>query len=218
MTPISTLLYCIIGISFILNLVAYTSSSQVKTRRWLILSLLFGILFLGVSFAFDSIVEDPNLLILFIALYLVWPLLLARLIVQQRTNACMAKSQISYSSLAAGIVGVFLMSYLSIASMISNRWNGISPSLFTLPAIILFFMVAVQRAEFNKDGLIYNGLRWSWSDFKTYAWKRTANDNRTVELFLTTKQAWFVKQIKLQIKTEDRQTIDDLLPKGINPA
>ena len=89
----------------------------------------------------------------------------------------------------------------------------------TIPAIILFFIMAVQRTTFYSEGLFYKGQLLAWSDFQTYSWNNRSKKNDVQEISLVTAQnVWTPRQIKLIISSDNEEKVESILAQRLKKS
>jgi len=206
---------------FVTSLRANLSESQVQRQKLIVMHLAQTIVFLGIFLGFAWTVDYSFILgIHFLAFGVVIPQLIARLILQRRMKDPQFQLKRDLFTSLSAVIGITFLLLLTALSLFPNRLSSsganpiydteyfisrISFWLATIPAIIFYFISAIQRTTFYSEGLLHNGLFWAWSDLHAYSWK-------TKELsLLPNKNLWAARQIDLKIPSELKEEVESFL-------
>jgi len=186
-----------------------------------------GILFLAVYMVSARKLGSSYVVMHFIALGIAWPQLIGRLISQQRTGLSVVQLQPGKSVTLSAMIGIIFMIWMTSLFMLPNLrtypegipiydasyvGSRFSFLLMTIPTMVLFFMIAIQRIIIHVDGVSINGNLWAWSDFQGYEWKEHNNQKSVAQLLLKSKSK---TQIKLLIPVTNKQQVEDVLVKNL---
>ncbi len=220
---------------FATTLFAHLSISQVQRQKFIATSLAQGIIFIGLFLILARTNDYPSLLgINFLAFAVIIPQLISRLVIRQRMKEPIIQLKINIITLISGIVGIAFMLLLTLLMLIPNYRSiadgkpiydteyfvsRISFLLATIPAIILYFIIAKQRTTIYPNGLFHNGLFFAWSDFQVYSWRNHKKKKDVQEIKLTTAQnVWTPSQIKFTIPNESKEKIESFLAQRLNKS
>ncbi len=217
----SATLYTLICSMFVTALLANVSASQVQRQRRMVTFLIQAAIFLGIFLGFAWTTDYPSIVGLnFLAFGVVMPQLIARLIVQRRIKYPKFQLKIDLFTSISAVIGIVFMLLLTALSLLPNRLSTsgdspiydteyfvsrISVLLATIPAIIFYFMSAIQRTTFYSEGLLHNGLFWAWSDLQTYSWRKEGLS------LLPNQNLWIVRQINLKTPFERKEEFESFL-------
>ena len=217
----SAILYTLICSMFVTALLANVSGSQFQRQRRMVAFFIQAAVFLSIFFFFFFTTDYPSILgINFLAFGVVIPQLIARLIIQRRMKDPKFQLKINLFTSLSAAIGIAFMLLLTVLSLIPNRLSSsgdspiydteyfvsrISFLLATIPAIIFYFISAIQRTTFYSEGLLHNGLFWAWSDLQTYSWKKKGLS------LLPNKNLWIARQINLKIPSELKEEFESFL-------
>ncbi len=229
MTPFVIIGYIVITGMFILGLLAYTSASYSQRQRLLDGYAVLTVTFLGIWIYFErsneyrSAVVD-NYTVNAMAFGYCWPVLIGRLIVQQRVKQHMGPSIVHLKpdiyELTVGIVGTVFLLWVSFvyapAYYEKPLYSNISFLLFSIPAIVLSVIMTIQKTVFHVGGILHGGMLWAWSDFHSYSWKDKPHGNSSSKLLLKIKKGSWCKNLRVTVPSRNRQIIEVLLTKNIS--
>ena len=234
MNILSLVLYTIIGVSFITVLLTRLSTDRAQRRRFMFISFAPWLILIGLFLIFAISPQKhlrpddlPSEFVLhMIGFGSIWPQLIAYVVNQWRMKNPIIQLNISITNFVTGLIGIGFLLLLTTLSLLPNKISvadgtpiydaeyfrsRISFLLVLIPAMLFYFLIAIERRTICSNGVLYNGLFWGWSEFRGYSWSSHPKRNDRKKLTLTIHKPWIISRIELEMFLETQAQLEPLL-------
>lgn len=240
---IVVILYTFIAAIFICSLLMYTSFRQTQRQVYWCFLILLMVIFMGVFFGCvhayrngsRTIFNDNNPAYFATSLVVfgyLWPQIIGRLIIQIRIGKAFVKLKPELSRTIIGLLmtASFVWMLSPILALIfdgiqipnhspvfnnNDMWLIIMSITLALPGMLLGLVIAFQGTAFYANGLLHDGLFWSWEDFQAYTWWEKSQNGINSNLNLKHNKSWQLaqKDTDIVVPIKDKSIIQELLKK-----